>query len=219
MAGHPAYADYWKRKQLIAARSVPHFPVVRWWETDGLSEMESILLEAVRGAPSLLDVGAGDLRVRDKLVRAGYAGDYHTQDIGGERDYTYGDLAAVARPYAAILCLDVIEHLRLEEGLTLLNRMIALLAPGGSLVLQTPNARSLPHPLAWDMTHLHAYNADDLWAYLHCAGLDTRGYRVILAPPPRGPLAAGREGIQRYVKTKILGVEFAQNLLLIGTKP
>jgi SAM-dependent methyltransferase len=218
MAGHPAYADYWKRKQLIASRSVPHFPIARWWETDGLSEVETIFLETVRGAASLLDVGAGDLRVRDKLLRAGYTGEYHTQDIGSERTYTYADLSAVTRSYAAILCLDVLEHLRLEEGLALLNRMIALLAPGGTLVLQTPNARSIPHPLSWDMTHLHVYNAEDLWAYLRCAGLDARGYRVILAPRPRGPLATAREGIQSYVKRKILGGEFAQNLVLIGRK-
>ena len=49
-------------------------------------------------------------------------------------------------------------------------------------------------------------------------GLDTRGYRVILAPPPHGVIAMAREKIQSYVKRKILGGEFAQNLVLIGTK-
>src|SRR5687768_10945262 len=105
------YANYWKRKQLRA--QAPRFPVVRWWVTDDLCENEAVIFEAVRGAASLLDIGAGDLRVMRKFLRAGFAGEYYTQDVGTEYPHTYADLAEVARTYDAVLCMDVVEHLPL----------------------------------------------------------------------------------------------------------
>jgi len=212
-----AYSNYWKRKELLTG-AVPRFPVRRWWEADGLCDIEQIYYEAVRDAPSLLDVGAGDLRVMRKLQRAGYRGEYHTQDIGGGRDYTYRSLGEVRRTYGAILCLDVIEHLPLRDGLAMLHRFLSLLTPGGVLVVQTANARSLPHPLSWDMTHIHCYNLEDLWAYCTCLDLDVQGYRVFLGAPPRGPLASLRFGIQSYLKSRLLGCDHANDIALIARK-
>src|SRR5689334_7316124 len=107
MSEHPAYRTFWQRKEMLR-RSFPGFPLRRWWETDGLCEIERVYFDAVRNASSVLDVGAGDLRIMRKFQEAGFAGEYHTQDIGGEGQYTYRDLAQVTRRYGAILCLDVL---------------------------------------------------------------------------------------------------------------
>jgi hypothetical protein len=213
-----AYRNYWERKRLRSG-SVPDFPVRRWWESDGLSQIEQLYFDAVREAPSLLDVGAGDLRMKQKLTAAGYAGEYHTQDIGPEYAHTYRDLAQVERRYGAVLCLDVIEHLPLEEGLSLLERLVELLEPSGTLVIQTPNARCIRSPLGWDMTHLHLYNVEDLWAYLTAAGLETRGYRVVFAPRRRSPLAALRFATGALVTTRLLGADYADNIAVLARKP
>jgi|SRR5688572_15302664 len=215
MAGHPAYETYWKRKELLRS-SFPSFPVRRWWETDGLCDIERLYFETVRGASSLLDVGAGDLRVMRKMKAAGYAGAYDTLDIGPEGQYTYRDLSEVSRSYGAILCLDTLEHLPLADGVGLLQRMIALLAPGGVLVLQTPNAAYLPDPRSWDMTHVHTYNLPDLWAFFRCEGMEVQGYRVVLGPERESALGAVRSSIVAYVKRKILGCDFANNIALIA---
>lgn len=190
----------------------------RWWETQGLCDIEKVYFEAIRSAPSLLDVGAGDLRIMKKLQAAGYRGEYHTQDVGSEGRYTYRDLSEVTRSYGAILCLDVLEHLPMQEGLAMVRFMIALLAPGGALVIQTPNAAYLPDPRSWDMTHLHVYNAGDLWAYLTCEGLSAQVYRVALRDPNPGPVVAARLAITDYVKKKILGCDFANNIAAIAVK-
>src|SRR3989338_3824999 len=119
----PAYQDYWKQRALLAAQS-PHFPVITWWADEGLSESEQKIFDAVRGARHLLDVGAGDHRIRKKIERAGFSGTYHTQDVSGEHAHTFTDLSqATAGTYEAVLCLDVLEHLTLENGLALLGRM------------------------------------------------------------------------------------------------
>src|SRR5262245_31174001 len=217
MPADPAYDTYWKRKELLK-RAWPSFPVLRWWESEDLCEIERIYFEAIRAAPSLLDVGAGDLRVMKRIQRAGYAGEYHTQDVGAEGRYTYANLADVSRSYGAILCLDVLEHLSLVDGLTLVRRMIALLDPGGTLVIQTPNAAYIPEPRSWDMTHLHTYNVHDLWAYLTCEGMEAAGYRVVLGLKRAGPIDAARRAITAYVKRRILGCDYANNIAVVARK-
>jgi len=175
--------------------------VRRWWETDHLCEIEQIYFDAIRTSPSVLDVGAGDLRIMGKLKRAGYAGDYHTQDVGTEGAYTYRDLDEIRRSYGAILCLDVIEHLALREGLTLIRKMISLLQGGGVLVLQTPNASYIPDPRS-----------------LTCEGLDTTAYRVVLRDPNPGPIVSTRMAITAYVKRRVLGCDYANNIAVIARK-
>ena len=190
----------------------------RWWETEGLCEIEHVYFQAVRGAPSLLDVGAGDLRIMRKLQAAGFRGEYHTQDVASEGRYTYRDLGEVSRKYGGILCLDVIEHLPLQEGLGMVRALIALLEPGGALVIQTPNAAYIPEPRSWDMTHLHTYNAGDLWAFLKCEGLEVEIYRVALRDPNPGPVVSARLAVTDYVKKKILGCDFANNIAAVARK-
>ena len=217
MSGHPAYETYWKRKALLK-RGFPRFPVRRWWETDSLCDIERVYFEAIRDAPSLLDVGAGDLRVMRKLQAAGYRGEYHTQDIGDGGPWTYADLNEVRRTYGAILCLDVLEHLPLSDGIAMLQRMLELLSPRGVLVLQTPNAAYLPEPRSWDMTHVHTYALHDLWAFFTVEELDVTGYRVVLGPEREGFAVAMRTGLQRWVKQKLLGCDFANNAAVIARK-
>lgn len=217
MADHPAYRTYWQRKEMLR-HSFPRFPVRRFWDSDGLSDIEEVYFDAVRNASSLLDVGAGDLRVMRKVQAAGFTGEYHTQDIGVEGQYTYRDLAEVNRTYGAILCLDVLEHLDLVAGLTLLDQMVGLLEPGGALVIQTPNAAYIPDPRSWDMTHLHVYNLPDLYAHLTCDGLEVRGYRVLVGPRSTGLVKRVKQRITAYVKRNILGCDYASNIAIIARR-
>jgi len=200
-------------------QGAPPVPVLRWWDTEDLCEAERVYFDAIRTSPSVLDVGAGDLRIMKKFTRAGYRGEYHTQDVGAEAAYTFRDLDEAPGRYGAILCLDVIEHLPLGEGLALIKKMVSLLEKGGALVLQTPNAAYIPDPRSWDMTHLHTYNVGDLWAYLKCEGLETEIYRVALVPGPSpGPIVSARLAITAYVKRKILGCDHANNIAAIARK-
>jgi hypothetical protein len=214
-----AYATYWQRKRLLAG-SVPHFPLVRWWPTDALCDIEQVYFDAVKAAPRLLDIGAGDLRVMKKFQAAGFAGEYHTQDVGTEFAYTYCDLGAVSGFYDAVLCLDVIEHLPLEQGLALIAHAVSLLAPGGVLVLQTPNARCIRDPMSWDMTHLHLYNLPDLWAFATTLGLQASGYRVVFGPARRpGLWTRGIGMLGKFVVTRLLGCDYADNIALVAQRP
>jgi hypothetical protein len=165
-----AYRTYWARKALLNG-PLPGFPVLRWWKTDGLSPIEERYFNAIRDAESLLDIGAGNLRVKRLFQGAGYRGLYHTLDPGPEFEHDYRDLADVQQNYDAIIILDVIEHLPLNDGLGLIDGAIARLNRGGNLIVQTPNARCISNPMGWDMTHRQLYNLPELWAYVTASRL------------------------------------------------
>ena len=213
-----AFSSYWRWKKLLE-RGAPHFPVCRWWPSADMCESERIYFESVKNAPSLLDVGAGDLRIKAKFRAAGYRGEYDTVDLSSEYSHTYRDLAEVSRRYAAILLLDVIEHLSLREGLAMLERLVELLDDGGTLVVVTPNARCIRNPFALDMTHLHCYNINDLWAYLTSLGLETLGWRIVFGRPPSGPLQRLEFLAAAYLTSRVLGCDYADGIALIARKP
>ncbi|HEY2736895.1 MAG TPA: methyltransferase domain-containing protein, partial [Thermoanaerobaculia bacterium] len=87
--------------------------------------------------------------------------------------------------------LEVIEHLSRAQGEAVLAQFARLLAPGGRLVLTTPNRRS-PWPLIeWLLDHLHLvpplsgeqhevlYDLDELRAMGEAAGLTLAEHRMI----------------------------------------
>lgn len=212
------YFNYWKTKKLLQSE-IPKFPVLKWWFSQELCELEQVIFSKLENKSTVLDVGAGDLRIMQKFKKAGYSDIYHTQDIGEEFKYTYTTLDEIRYQYSAILCLDVIEHLQLQEGLSLIHKLINLLAPDGVLFIQTPNGRCIRSPLASDMTHLHCYNINDLWAYLTCMGLEVEGYRSVFEAERETWKQRILNLVTRYIITRILGLDYADNIILIAYKP
>src|SRR5262245_32865007 len=211
------YRNYWKRKQL--SRHPPEFAIRRhWWDTDELSDAHFVIFDAIKDARSVLDVGAGDMRFMRLVRQRGFAGTYETQDLGTEFQYTYSDLSQIAHTFDAVVCMDVLEHLYLAEGIALLHRLLALVNPGGTLALQTPNARFHRSPLSWDMTHLHIYNPLDLWTYLTALGTDVVVYRVMFGRAPRGLRERLHWRIRAWLASE-LQLDYCENLIAIVRKP
>lgn len=207
------YLNYWKRKQLL--KTVPAFAIRRhWWDVEELSEAHAVIYEAIRGADTVLDVGAGDMRFMRLACQRGFTKTYHTLDIGHEHEYTYADLKDVKRTYDAVVCMDVLEHLDLADGIGFLHRLLSVVAPGGVLALQTANANFHRHPLAWDMTHLHAYNPVDLWTYLTALGHATTMYRVRFGHPAAGLRERAHEWIRSWIAEELY-LDYCENLLAI----
>jgi hypothetical protein len=211
------YQEYWKRKQTLKSK-IPHFPVVRWYDCPELSPIEEIYFNHIRNCSSILDFGAGDLRTKNKFVAAGFKGQYDTLDIAGGFEYTYHDITQVKKTYDAILCLDVIEHVPLETGLGLLQSFASLLNPGGTLIVQTPNARCIRHPLSWDMTHVQCYNAPDLWTYISSQQLEVTGMRVAFGPKKYSFLGRIKYFFAKVITTQFLGMDYADNIAMIAKK-
>jgi 2-polyprenyl-3-methyl-5-hydroxy-6-metoxy-1,4-benzoquinol methylase len=217
MSQELVYLNYWQRKELLKTK-VLKFPVIKWWQSSELCEVERIIFDNVKNRENILDIGAGDLKLKHKLQQAGYRGDYHTQDIGEEFTYDYNNLDEITNQYSAIICLDVIEHLSVAEGLSLIHKLSSLLTPDGVMIIQTPNGRCIRNPLISDMTHIHCYNLPDLWAYLTCLNLRVEGFRVVFEALDKSYLQKMRELLGKYIITHLFGLDYADNIIVIAYK-
>jgi hypothetical protein len=113
---------------------------------------------------------------------AGYQGDYQTFDVSPEFPTTWTSPGEIDGVFGAVLCLEVLEHLSLEEGLRLRDRLLQWVAPGGWLILSTPNPACILSPFAADETHRHVYPLHDLLTWALAAGLTVEARRVKILP-------------------------------------
>jgi uncharacterized protein (DUF302 family) len=68
------------------------------------------------------------------------------------------------------------------------------------------------------MTHLHCYNLSDLWAYLTALGLKVDGYRIVSAIKPQSWLQKLASILPKYLITRVLGLDYADNIMAIAYK-
>ncbi len=211
------FADYWRRIELRErAYSIPA-PCITWQRTEGFNQVERVIWERIRSAERILDYGSGDQSLKRKFVAAGYRGDYETFDISPEQATTYSDPLAIRDPFDAVLCLEVIEHLPLEGGLALRDRLVELVKPGGVLVLSTPNPGCVRSPFALDETHLHFYPLMDLITWAWTRGLSVEAWRVELLPP-RVSVGLRLRLCVRRVLCYFLGADRADGLLIVAKR-
>ena len=133
---------------------VPPPSALREFATPRLHDEAFACLEQLypRGAGSVLDLGAGTGAWSDRLLRHGYRGvealDLNPLEFKGVAQFVPGDLnqdfsrQLPGKKYDLITALEVIEHL--ENPTHFLRQCAGLLAPGGTLVITTPNIESMP---------------------------------------------------------------------------
>lgn len=165
----------------------------------------------------VLDVGCGDGYLGSILSERGYSVT-GVERTGGfterfpasvsliEADLE-GGLGPVTGTYDAVICADVLEHLRGPEEL--LREIARIMAPGGRLVLSLPNSGNFyfrmnvllgrfPHEDRglFDRTHLRFYTLDG-WKEL----VESCGYTIRLIQPTIIPL---RFAIPKWAESAIV---------------
>lgn len=155
-------------------------PSFAWWDHKYLP-----LLEGVDRAAPVLEVGCGDGSLLAYLGRRGFS---HASgvDISAEQvalARVRGVQADVAdlfdflanqssSRFAAVLAVDVLEHLTRDELLRLAPLLYGALRPGGRLLIQTANgAGLLPGQVIYgDLTHMTIFTPPTLGQLLRPAG-------------------------------------------------
>ena len=116
------------------------FPL--FWKFRIIKKPLEILKKEVGQGDSILDIGAGNRVIGEKIKKA-LGINYKSMDVDRKQFHDYHSLDEIEESFDAILLFEVIEHLDLEEGVELIRKIYSLLAPGGKLFLTTPN---LYHP-------------------------------------------------------------------------
>lgn len=169
---------------------------------------------ALRGAGRVLDVGAGDRAWAALLPAIGVPAAYESADPDPLHPHEHADFLAVRGAYDAVLLLDVLEHLDLETGLAFLEHAATVLAPGGVVVVSTPNPAHPTSFQASDVTHVRPWPAADLrGALLESGFADVAVHRLQHAAPGRSWMCAVNRAAAR-----LLGVDPADHLLVVARR-
>lgn len=218
----PLQQHYWEFLRLRNTYLEDPTPALEWWMSradEPLNPTESKLFEFVGSAASVVDIGSGDGRIKEKFHRSGYAGTYTTVDSSLEFSPSYSsveDLPTAA--FQAALLLEVIEHVPLTSFDEFMDHVLRCLAPGARLVISTPNAAYVGSIWEADMTHVHAYRLQDLAAYLHLRGFDCRLFRVSWQPPHPTIRQRLRLVSAKVVARWILQLDYARGVLLLAQR-
>lgn len=174
-----------------------------------------VLLSHAAPDTRVLEIGAGDRRLKSELTGRHPGLRYESMDIDpcGEHDYT--SLDDVTDRYELIFAFELVEHLTLDELRAWFEEVAALLQPGGRLLVTTPNIYYPPNFLR-DVTHRTPLCFDELGAMVECVGLKTEHiYRVYHDPIHRMLL-------RRYLfgwVFRMIGIDFARQIMLVAQKP
>ncbi|MHB1037335.1 MAG: class I SAM-dependent methyltransferase [Pirellulales bacterium] len=209
MCKHKSWSRLYKSRRAVAARfgGVFELPLVK--------HLRHVLLDAVRDGDAVLEVGAGDRRMKRFLEARRARIDYASMDVDPEGEHDFRDLAEIQRAYDCVFALEVIEHLEFNEIGPWLSRLAELLKPGGRLLLSTPNVYR-PGVFLSDATHRTPLGYDVLGGMVELTGLQVeRIVRVYNDPLHRMVL-------RRFVfgwLFRLLGIDFARQIVLVAWKP
>jgi SAM-dependent methyltransferase len=117
----------------------------------------------------VLEVGAGECPFLPKLQARNFNGVFKTMDIDRSQRFDYYSLDDVEGVFDAVIMREVIEHLPRPIFYAYLKKILAIIDPGGVLVITTPN----PWAGGWyfcDYTHVSPWPPGDLYSILRWFG-------------------------------------------------
>ncbi len=175
----------------------------------------NVLLGCLSNDVDVLEVGAGDRRMKERLQSRFPGLRYESMDVDacGEHDYT--SLESIDKRFNVVFAFEVAEHIDRRALAPWIASLADLLKPGGWLVLSTPNTYYPPAYLR-DITHLTPLCYDEFGAVLESCGLRVeRIYRVYNDPLHRMIL-------RRFVfgwLFRLLGLDYARQIVVAGRRP
>jgi SAM-dependent methyltransferase len=173
-----------------------------------------VLLSNLRDGDLVLDVGANDRNVERYLKEHSAPARYFSCDVDRTLHHDYYSLDEVDRTFDVVCLFDVIEHLQVPIARDMVKKLFGVLGPGGKLYVSTPN---VDHPTRFwrDCTHITPFRYDELAGLMIGAGFtDIQVFRIARMK---------WQDRLRYVLAaptlRLLGIDFAPSILLIGKRP
>jgi SAM-dependent methyltransferase len=200
--------------KLFTYRDQIHGRYPEIWDLKILRKRFPLMLENIRDGEKILDIGASNRNLEERLKRHYPNLIYKSMDVDQEQAHDFYSLEEIQETFDVVFLFEVIEHLELEEGLNVLEKVYGLLHGGGRLILTTPNVFN-PSRYWRDATHKVAYCYDELGGLLLAEGFEIKAmYRTYND-------AFHRYLFRLYVMAPLhryLCIDFAKSILVIAEK-
>jgi len=174
-----------------------------------------VLYAGLAGSERVLDVGAGDGTRRERL-RARFPGvTYVSVDPDPEAGADHPAVSGAPGTFDVAILFEVLEHLRPEDGIALLELVRTKLRPGGRVHVSVP-ATHTPGRYLRDCTHVTPWAHDELGAALLLAGFE------LTALHRSFPGTAVSRALRRFVLGPlghVWGVDYAHSVVASGAVP
>lgn len=203
----------WSQQYALRRAAAEQFGTI--FELPLAKHLRDVLVSSVPPGSRVLEVGAGDRRMGQLLAERCGGIEYRSMDIDRRMPHEYYSLDEITQHFDCIYSLEVIEHLPLAEIMPFLEKLSSLMDVGGRLLLSTPNTYYPPAYLR-DVTHQTPLCYDELAALVTAAGFEvTRIVRIYNDPLHRWILRRFAFGWL----FRLLGIDFARQIVLIASKP
>lgn len=185
------------------------------WQLPIAPRYHSILDQELSNHQSLLEIGAGDRGLKEKLQKMGYQLNYKSCDIDRTHKHDYYDLDAIEEKFDVICLFEIIEHITPEQAYEMLGKCIQFMNPGGKILITTPNIYYPPAYLR-DATHITP------WCYDELAGMTALvGFKIksIFRLYKDSVFKAFLRRVVFYPLFRVLGIDFARQVIVVAEKP
>jgi len=185
------------------------------WDIPIRNKHTDVLLEELAPGETVLEIGSSDRNLEEFLAERFEGIVYKSMDIDRQTKQDYYSLEEIDEKFDAVLLFEVIEHMPFSEGMPLLGKIYELLAPGGKLIMTTPN---VAHPTHYyrDPTHVTPYSHEGIGGMLVALGFEVSAmYRIYNAP-------FVQKVFRKYIASffhRYLGVDFTHSLLVVAERP
>jgi 2-polyprenyl-3-methyl-5-hydroxy-6-metoxy-1,4-benzoquinol methylase len=200
--------------ELINCRDKIHERYSKIWALKLIKRPSRLLKKLLRPGMRILDVGASDRRMQKKVTDVYADISYKSMDIDHSVRHDYYSLDDINEQFDLIILFEVIEHLELEKGVEMLDRLRELLVDGGKLIMSTPNIFH-PNRFWTTATHKTAYSYEELGGIVLSQGFEVLGiYRTFHA----SFLKYLFRRTLFYPLHRILNVDFAKSIVLVAQR-
>jgi len=217
------YARYWELIKFRNDFRPPKIVLQAWDDEKTIKNTDTykILLDCFKkyNNPHILDIGAGDRRLKKIIELMDLKFEYKSMDISKGIEHDYDDIKNIKEKFDIITMLELIEHLTLDIALLYLSAAFEILENNGTLIISTPNIDHINQLWKQDITHIQQYPAKDLYAILRMIGFskDIIIYRINLSSTKKNFKRIVLEK-SRIILNKILGTDHAHGILIMAKK-
>ena len=185
------------------------------WDIPVRKRYHQVLSDLGEAGISLLEIGAGNRGLAQRMGNYWSHFDYRSCDIDDTYEHDFGHISKIEGRYDVICAFEVIEHMPLQEAADMLVKLRQHLKPGGRLVLTTPNT-FYPPAFLRDATHITPFCFDELAGLVNLAGFRVQSiYRLYHD-------ALFKKFIRRivmYPLFRLLGIDYAKQILVVAENP